>query len=163
MKNNSGNILKYYLDLSKLKIMIPVSLTGFTGYFIFDPHLSLNIILVTTGILLLAISASVLNQIQEAGLDRKMNMFADVVSLGHRLDDLRGHVPGVGGGEPDPLDPGNFADGLDQIGKIRTAVPCLSVGVHILAQEGYLSDALSCQRFDLAEDLRQRPTLLSPP
>ena len=73
MKNNSGNNLKYYLELSKLKIMIPVSLTGFTGYFIFDPHITLNLFIVTTGILLMAISASVLNQIQEAGLDMKMN------------------------------------------------------------------------------------------
>ena len=73
MKNNSGNNLKYYLELSKLKIMIPVSLTGFTGYFVFDPHLSLNLFIVTAGILLMAISASVLNQIQEAELDRKMN------------------------------------------------------------------------------------------
>jgi protoheme IX farnesyltransferase len=73
MKNNSGNNLKYFLELSKLKIMIPVSLTGFTGYFIFDPQITFNLIIVTTGILLMAISASVLNQIQEAGLDLKMN------------------------------------------------------------------------------------------
>lgn len=73
MKNNSGNTLKYYLELSKLKIMIPVSLTGFTGYFIFDPHLSANIFLVTAGILFLSVSASVLNQIQEADLDVQMN------------------------------------------------------------------------------------------
>jgi protoheme IX farnesyltransferase len=73
MKNNSGNILKYYLQLSKLKIMIPVSLTGFTGYFIFDPRFTLNLFIVTIGILLMAISASVLNQIQETGLDIKMN------------------------------------------------------------------------------------------
>lgn len=73
MINNSGNKLKYYLELSKLKIMIPVSLTGFTGYFLFNPVLSFTIILVTTGILLLAISASILNQIQEVDLDRKMN------------------------------------------------------------------------------------------
>ena len=73
MKNNSGNSLKYYLELSKLKIMIPVSLTGFTGYFIFNPHLSIDIFFVTIGILLLAISASVLNQVQEVDLDRKMN------------------------------------------------------------------------------------------
>jgi heme o synthase len=72
MKNNSGNNLNNYLELCKLKIMIPVSLTGFTGYFIFDPHLSLNIFLATIGILMLAISATVLNQIQEADLDRKM-------------------------------------------------------------------------------------------
>jgi len=73
MKNNSGNKLKYYLELSKLKIMIPVSLTGFTGYFIFDPHFSVKILLISFGILLLAISASVLNQIQEVELDSKMN------------------------------------------------------------------------------------------
>jgi protoheme IX farnesyltransferase len=73
MTNNPGNKLRYYLQLSKLKIMIPVSLTGFTGYFIFDPHLTLKIVLVTTGILFLAISASVLNQIQEVEPDRDMS------------------------------------------------------------------------------------------
>jgi len=73
MKNNSGNNLKYYLEISKLKIMIPVSLTGFTGYFIFEPHFTVKIFIVSIGILLLAISASVLNQIQEVELDRKMN------------------------------------------------------------------------------------------
>jgi protoheme IX farnesyltransferase len=72
MANNQGNKLKYYLQLSKLKIMIPVSLTGFTGYFIFDPHLSLKIVFVSIGILFMAISASVLNQIQEVELDRDM-------------------------------------------------------------------------------------------
>ena len=77
MINNSGYKLRYYLELSKLKIMIPVSLTGFTGYFIFDPHFSIKIVLVSLGILFLAISASVLNQIQEAGLDRKMKRTCD--------------------------------------------------------------------------------------
>jgi len=73
MISNSGNNFKYYLELSKLKIMIPVSLTGFTGYFIFDPHLSLNIVLISLGVLLMAVSASVLNQIQEVKLDGLMN------------------------------------------------------------------------------------------
>ena len=72
MKNNSGKTLSYYLELSKLKIMLPVSLTGFTGYFIYNPHISGKIILISLGILLMAISASVLNQIQEAEIDRKM-------------------------------------------------------------------------------------------
>ena len=53
--------------------MIPVSLTGFTGYFVFDPHLNAKIFFTTSGVLLLAISASVLNQIQEVELDNKMN------------------------------------------------------------------------------------------
>ena len=73
MKSRSiRNRIKDYLELSKIKIMIPVSLTGFTGFFIFDPHISIKIILVSSGILFLAISASVLNQIQEVDLDSKM-------------------------------------------------------------------------------------------
>jgi protoheme IX farnesyltransferase len=72
MLSNSGNKLKNYLELSKLKVMIPVSLTGFTGYFLFDPHFSGKILLITLGILLLAIAATVLNQIQEVELDKKM-------------------------------------------------------------------------------------------
>jgi heme o synthase len=77
MINNSVNKLKYYLELSKLKIVIPVSLTGFTGYFLFSPVLSIKILLVCFGILLLAISASVLNQIQEVDLDSRMSRTKD--------------------------------------------------------------------------------------
>jgi len=73
MKNSPGNKLKHYLELSKLKIMIPVSLTGFTGFFVFDPSLSSSIFYVTGAILLLSVAASVLNQLQEAEIDRKMN------------------------------------------------------------------------------------------
>jgi heme o synthase len=73
MKSNLGDTISYYLKLSKLRIMIPVSLTGFTGYFIYNPHISPGIILVTTAILLLAISASVLNQIQEVDIDTRMS------------------------------------------------------------------------------------------
>jgi protoheme IX farnesyltransferase len=72
MTNKPGNKLKDWLELAKLKIMIPVSLTGFTGYFAFDPHFSARIFLTSFGILLMAISASVLNQIQEVELDSKM-------------------------------------------------------------------------------------------
>lgn len=72
MKSQFRNNIKYFLQLSKLKIMIPVSLTGFTGYFIFDSRITLKILLVTLGILLLAISASILNQIQEIDYDSKM-------------------------------------------------------------------------------------------
>ncbi|MBI5011243.1 MAG: protoheme IX farnesyltransferase [Bacteroidia bacterium] len=67
------NQIKNYLELSKLKIMFPVSLTGFTGFFLFDPHVSLQIMLVSTGVLFLGISASVLNQIQEKDLDYRMH------------------------------------------------------------------------------------------
>jgi heme o synthase len=77
MKNNSGNRIRDYLQLSKLTIMLPVSLTGFTGYFIFNPHFSIKLILISLGILLMAVSASAFNQIQEAGLDSKMNRTHD--------------------------------------------------------------------------------------
>lgn len=77
MKNKSDNILSDWIQLSKLKIMLPVSLTGFTGYFIFSPHFTIKLVLVTTGILLMAVSASVFNQVQEAGLDIKMKRTLD--------------------------------------------------------------------------------------
>jgi heme o synthase len=66
------NKLINYLELGKLKIMVPVSLTGFTGYFILDHSLTGRIFIVSSGILLLAISASILNQLQEVELDRNM-------------------------------------------------------------------------------------------
>ena len=77
MKNNSENILSDWLQLSKLTIMLPVSLTGFTGYFIFNPHFSLNLIFISIGILIIAVSASALNQIQEVALDSKMERTLD--------------------------------------------------------------------------------------
>jgi protoheme IX farnesyltransferase len=72
MTNSWGNKLKDYLELSKLKIMIPVCLTGFTGYFAFNPHFSSPLFLTSLGIFFMAISASVLNQIQEVEIDKMM-------------------------------------------------------------------------------------------
>ncbi len=73
MTNSSVNKVRDYLELSKLKIMIPVCLTGFTGYFAFNPHFSAGLIFTSLGILFMAVSASVLNQIQEVETDKKMN------------------------------------------------------------------------------------------
>ncbi|MGE5419039.1 MAG: protoheme IX farnesyltransferase [Chloroflexota bacterium] len=72
MDSRSGDTFRQYLELSKIKIMLPVSLTGFTGYFIFNPHLTRELLFVTAGILLLAVSASILNQLQEVATDRLM-------------------------------------------------------------------------------------------
>src|SRR5664279_4897440 len=77
--------LKDWLELTKLKIMIPVSLTGFTGFFVFDPRFSARIIFTSVGILLMAISASVLNQIQEVLPDSKMNRTFDRPLPSHRI------------------------------------------------------------------------------
>jgi len=70
--SSASNRLKDYLELGKIKIMIPVSLTGFTGFFIYNPSVSWNMLFVTLGILLLGISASALNQIQEVDVDSRM-------------------------------------------------------------------------------------------
>jgi protoheme IX farnesyltransferase len=72
MESDFQDQLRHYLELSKLKIMIPVSLTGFTGFFLYNQHEPGKAILVTMGILLLSVSASVLNQIQEVKTDRIM-------------------------------------------------------------------------------------------
>jgi heme o synthase len=72
MKSNIRIRLFNYLKISKLNIMIPVSLTGFTGYFIYKPILTPSLFLTSLGILLLAVAASVMNQIQEVDLDKKM-------------------------------------------------------------------------------------------
>ncbi len=77
MKNNSEGRLRDWLQLSKLTIMLPVSLTGFTGYFIFKPSFTAKLLFVSLGILLMAISSSALNQIQESGLDSKMKRTLD--------------------------------------------------------------------------------------
>lgn len=69
---NSTASFSHYLLLGKLKIMIPVSLSGFTGYFLYDPVFSSRIFLVTAGILFMAVTASVINQLQEIGTDKKM-------------------------------------------------------------------------------------------
>ena len=91
MENNSGSRLRDYLQLSKLKIMLPVSLTGFAGYFLLNPHFSIKLVLVSLGILLMAVSASSLNQIQEIRLDSLMNRTHDRpipagrISLSHAI------------------------------------------------------------------------------
>lgn len=72
MRNNPLNKFKDYLSLSKIKIMIPVSLTGFTGYFFYNPHFTSRLFVSSIGIFLLAVSASVLNQIQEIDPDLRM-------------------------------------------------------------------------------------------
>lgn len=72
MGNRTG-IFRNCLLLGKLNIMIPVSLSGFTGYFLYRPHFSSGLFLVTGGILFMAITASVINQLQEIETDKKMN------------------------------------------------------------------------------------------
>ncbi len=70
--SRTAAIMTNYLDLSKIRIMLPVTMTGFTGYFMYEPRLSGSLIIMTAGIFLLAISASSFNQVQEAETDSRM-------------------------------------------------------------------------------------------
>ena len=90
-------------------------------------------------------------------------MLAERAHSPEGCDQLRRQILRMGCGEPDPFDPCDLADGVDQIGKIGVSGLRLSIGVHVLSQEGYLTDALPGQQFDLTDDLRQGPTLLPPP
>ncbi len=61
-----------YLQLGKFSVILPVSLTSFTGYFLYEPIIGMDVILVTIGVFSLGMAASVLNQVQESVTDSLM-------------------------------------------------------------------------------------------
>ncbi|MFA8434491.1 MAG: protoheme IX farnesyltransferase [Marinifilaceae bacterium] len=65
--------LSTLLDLAKIRIAIPVALSCLTGYLLFQPHFSQELILVVVGILLIVGGASALNHIQEHKRDALMH------------------------------------------------------------------------------------------
>ncbi len=64
--------MKDYLKLGKFSVVLPVSFTAFTGYFLYRPFIDLKLIAVVLGVLLLGSAASALNQIQEKDIDLLM-------------------------------------------------------------------------------------------
>ena len=61
------------LKLGKFTISIPVSLTAFLGYFLYKPLLDRNALLTISGVFLLSMGSSAINQIQERKTDALMN------------------------------------------------------------------------------------------
>ena len=59
------------LNLTKIRITLPVALSGFTGFLLYRPE-PLAAVLPVTGILLLAMGSAALNNIQEARYDALM-------------------------------------------------------------------------------------------
>lgn len=73
MNNGSpATYLRSYLRLGKFSISIPVSLTGFLGYFLYSPSPHPGMVYTILGILLLSMGSSALNQIQERHTDALM-------------------------------------------------------------------------------------------
>lgn len=66
------NLLKIYLELSKVKITIAVSFTTITGYVLAKGAFDSGLILPTIGIFILACASSALNHYQERYADAKM-------------------------------------------------------------------------------------------
>lgn len=86
-----GAYLKAVLKLGKFTISVPVALTGFLGYFLYLPELSLNTLLAVSGIFFLSMGSSSINQIQERKTDalmkrtRKRPVPAGIIRLQHAI------------------------------------------------------------------------------
>jgi heme O synthase-like polyprenyltransferase len=79
MNKNTAAFLKAFIQLCKFPVTLPVSLTAFTGYYLFSPDISIELLMVSFGVLILASAASALNQLQEIPRDALME------SIGSRL------------------------------------------------------------------------------
>jgi protoheme IX farnesyltransferase len=64
--------LQAFFRLGKFTISIPVALTGFLGYFLHTPLLDRNALLTLSGVFLLSMGSSAVNQIQERHTDARM-------------------------------------------------------------------------------------------
>ena len=69
-------MMKAYLKLGKATISIPVALTGFLGYFLYQPLFDLNALYILLGVFLLSMGSSAFNQIQERHTDARMKRTA---------------------------------------------------------------------------------------
>jgi protoheme IX farnesyltransferase len=72
MNKSTTGLLKPFIQLCKFPVTIPVSMTAFTGYYLFSPDISIELLMVSLGVLILASAASALNQLQEIPQDARM-------------------------------------------------------------------------------------------
>ena len=75
-KGIPGSYISAVLKLGKVTISIPVALTGFLGYFLYNPVLKPRALLVVSGVFFLAMGSSAINQIQERKTDALMKRTA---------------------------------------------------------------------------------------
>ncbi len=61
-----------WLQLGKITIAIPVALTAFLGYFMVRPVIDAGALWTVSGVLMLAMASSAVNQVQERTIDRLM-------------------------------------------------------------------------------------------
>ena len=71
-KKSPVSVVSAFLRLGKFTISVPVTLTGFLGYFLYRPALDRGAVFTMLGILALSMGSSALNQIQERHTDALM-------------------------------------------------------------------------------------------
>lgn len=75
-KSKSKELLSSILELGKIKISIPVALTGFLGYYRASGSINEDFLFTFFGILFMSMGASTINHIQERNSDRMMKRTA---------------------------------------------------------------------------------------
>ncbi len=95
-----------------------------------------------------------------AGLQRHVQLRADVRRLGHRGDDVGGEVARVRRGEPDPLQPVDVAAGPQQLRERAAVAELDAVGVDVLPEQRHLQHAVGGQRLHLGEHVAGAAVLL---
>ena len=65
-----------------------------------------------------------------------MELLGDMGAAGHGVKEFPGCVLGVAGHEANPVVSGNPVDVGEQVRKVVPAAQVVSVGVHVLAQQG---------------------------
>ena len=90
------------------------------------------------------------------GLDRQIHVLADGAEVGHRVDDVVGHVLRMRGQEPEPGEPGNCVDRPQQIGQTRIVGKVMPIGIDRLTEQRHLAHAAGGQPLDLGHDVGHR-------
>ena len=103
--------------------------------------------------------AHVFEHLVGAGLQRHVQLRADIGGLRHGVDDIRSEFCRVRGGEPDALEALDVAAGAQQFRERRAVALHVivgevhPVGVDVLPEQGHLGHALVHKRLDFGEDL----------
>ncbi len=99
MNTNSSltirDLINYYLNLSKIRITISVTLTCLIGYILFSSSLTLLLLFAVLGTLFLSAGSSALNHYQEIEYDALMPRTANRPMASNKISSTHGLIYGV--------------------------------------------------------------------
>ena len=88
-------------------------------------------------------------------------MKADLFAVAHRIDQLLREILRVGGHETDALQPFDFINLAQKLGKRHRLLEILSVRVDVLTEQHDLHNAVCNEAFDLCNDFLRLPAALA--